>query len=541
MYELSVLIPARNEEFLSLTVKNILKNIRGNTEIIVVLDGEWASPGVPDDKRVTIIYNHKSVGQRAAQNQAARVSRAKYLMKLDAHCVVDEGFDVKMISKMKDDYTMVPRMYNLYGFDWVCTSCPHRHYQGPTPTGCPKCGKPMKRDIKFAPRLNRRSLTYRFDHTLHFQYWGSLQKRLQPVDGLMESMSLQGSSFMCTREKYWELNLCDEKFGSWGQQGTEVALKTWLSGGKVVANDTTWYSHLFRTQGGDFGFPYPISGNQQEHAREYCRDLFFNNKYEKQIYPLSWLIDKFWPIPDWDKPENSVVLDMVRKKGKEFNEKKPTKGLIFYTDNQLPLKIAHSVQNQLRRMNLPIVSASLKPMTFGKNIHLPLVRGYLTMFKQILSALEASDADIIFFTEHDVIYHPSHFDFTPLDKKTWYYNINWWKVDLNGRAVHWDADQVSGICVYRDTAVEYYRRRIELFNAGKFDRKFEPQSGEGSKSWWSKYPDIDIRHGKNLTYSKWSLDDFRNKDTAKNFKLSTVDKIPGWNFSRGVLKCVALK
>ena len=533
-YDLSILIPSRNEEFLSITVENILKNIRGNTEIIVVLDGEWANPPVPDNPRVTLIYNNTSLGQRAAQNQAARISRAKYLMKLDAHCVVDEGFDVKMIAKMEDDITMIPVMYNLYGFDWICPDG-HKRYQSPSGP-CKECGKPVKRVMVWKPRFNRKSLTYRFDKKeLHFQYWGSLAKRETPVNGLIESLSLQGSCFMCTRQKYWELELCDEKFGSWGQQGTEVAVKTWLSGGRVMVNTTTWYSHLFRTQGGDFGFPYPMSGRQQDFARKYSQDLFLNNKYKQAIHPFSWLIEKFRPIPDWSDPQELANSKLT------VSSKLANKGIIFYTDNQLNLKIAHTVQNSLKQANLPIVSASLKPMPhFGKNIYLPLKRGYLTMFTQILRALEASTSDIIFFTEHDVIYHPSHFNFMPPDRNTWYYNQNWWKCDLDGRCVQWSADQVSGICVYRDTAVEYYKKRIELFNSGKFDRKFEPQSGTGSKAWMSKYPDLDIRHAGTLTKSKWSLDDFRDKSTAKNFKTGTLKDIKGWDFSKGLLKAVAL-
>ncbi len=59
-----------------------------------------------------------------------------------------------------------------------------------------------------------------------------LNKKQQEGD-LVETMSLQGSCFMMTRKKYWELDICSEDFNSWGQQGVEVACKTWLSGGKV--------------------------------------------------------------------------------------------------------------------------------------------------------------------------------------------------------------------------------------------------------------------------------------------------------------------
>ncbi len=108
---------------------------------------------------------------------------------------------------------------------------------------------------------------------------------------------------MLTRQKYWELEICDEKFGSWGSQGIEVACKTWLSGGRVIVNQRTWYAHLFRTQGGDFGFPYPQSGNKIDFAKQYARDLFFNNRYNKAIYPLSWLVKKFWPVKGWTEED----------------------------------------------------------------------------------------------------------------------------------------------------------------------------------------------------------------------------------------------
>ena len=113
-------------------------------------------------------------------------------------------------------------------------------------------------------------------------------------------MSLQGSFFMLTREKYWELNICDsDTFGSWGSQGIEVACKTWLSGGRVVVNHDTWYAHLFRTKGGDFGFPYPNSGSKAQKAKKLAKDIFFNNKWDKAIRPLSWLVEKFWPVKGW--------------------------------------------------------------------------------------------------------------------------------------------------------------------------------------------------------------------------------------------------
>ena len=551
-YDLSILIPARNEMFLAKTVERIMAQKRGRTEVIVGLDGQWANPPLIDHPDLTIIYYPESIGQRAMTNQCARISKAKYVMKIDAHCDVDEGFDMKMMKYMKDHYTMVPAMYNLHGFDWVCKGggdkkdCKHRIYQGPTPRECPECHGKMEREILWQPRLNRRSEFYKFDTDLHFQYHGARKKDVSKDSILVESMSAQGSCFMLTREKYWELNMSDENHGSWGQQGTEIACKTWLSGGRLVTNRATWYSHMFRTQGGDFGFPYPQSGKQVAQAREYSRKLFMENTWEKQIYPLSWLVAKFAPLtsggkregaPDWHDPAGKEKLDYINKKGESFksaNSKPtvsllPSKGIIYYTDNKVNIKLGDKCRKQIARAGLPIVSVSLKPMRFGTNIHFKGERGYLSYHKQILVALEASTADIVYFCEHDVLYHPSHFDFTPPKKDVYYYDFNFWRVRASDNfAIHYDTHQVNLICGYRELLLKHYREKVRRIEKDGFTMRmgFEPGCNSRSEriddvkaeSYYAKEPSLDIRHDTNLTRSRWSKSEFRNQSSCRGWK-----------------------
>ncbi len=261
--------------------------------IIVGLDGEWPAIPIPQHPDIKIFYSPTPLGQRAMTNQLCRLSTAKYVMKLDAHCSFDKGFDVKLMEDMKDDWTVVPKMYNLHVFNWICPNG-HRRYMSP-PGACEECGKETEKEIVWERRMSRLTYQWRFDKDLHFQYWTQ-----RKVDGdLVETMSLLGACWMLTRDKYWELNICDEEHGSWGQQGTEVSCKTWLSGGKVIVNKKTWFAHMFRTQGKGFGFPYPISGEQQEHAKKYSKELFLGNKF-KGKYKLDWLIKKFNP-PEWKK------------------------------------------------------------------------------------------------------------------------------------------------------------------------------------------------------------------------------------------------
>src|SRR3972149_7316208 len=120
MPDLSVIIPSRHEPFLLHTVQDVLTHMRGDTEISVICDGAWPLEALPDHPRVTVLYHASARGQRGAVNQAARLSQATYIMKLDAHCAVDEGFDVKLMAECDGDWTVIPRMYNLHVFDWVC-------------------------------------------------------------------------------------------------------------------------------------------------------------------------------------------------------------------------------------------------------------------------------------------------------------------------------------------------------------------------------------------------------------------------------------
>lgn len=314
MLDLSILIPARNEEWLSETLVDLFKNIRGNTEVIVVLDGAPEVKPLPDDPRLTVIRHETSIGQRAATNEACRLSNAKYIMKVDAHCAFDEGFDVKLMADMQDDWTIVPIMRNLHIFNWICPEG-HTRYQGPSGP-CLECGKPTTKDVLWIAKPRPESTSYRFDTELHFQYFRerkhSPDYKEQLKTGLTETMSLQGSCFMLTRERYWALNICDEEFGSWGAQGTEVACKTWLSGGKCIVNHNTWYAHLFRTQGGDFGFPYKQDNAQVENARKRSRELFLDNTWPLQVHPLSWLVDRFAPVPGWHDGKDNGMLEKIR-------------------------------------------------------------------------------------------------------------------------------------------------------------------------------------------------------------------------------------
>ena len=86
MPELSVLIPARNEEWLARTVADVLEHAEQDREDTAIIDGQAAGDTPAPHARLRLVELRESVGQRAGTNLAAEMSRAKYVMKLDAHC-----------------------------------------------------------------------------------------------------------------------------------------------------------------------------------------------------------------------------------------------------------------------------------------------------------------------------------------------------------------------------------------------------------------------------------------------------------------------
>ncbi len=323
MHDLAVLVPARNERFLARTIEDILKFAEGDTEVIAVLDGKWADPPVPDHPRVHVIYHVQAVGQRAAVNEAARMANSRYVMKLDAHCALGAGFDVKLVEpylrgELMSEVASVPRMYNLHAFDWVC-ACGERTYQGPHPQQCVKCGSVAhEMDVLWRAKKSPTTTAMLFDSELHFQYFGAYKKRPEAQGELSETMSLLGACWVIQRDRFFALGGMDTAHGSWGQVGTEVACKSWLSGGRLVCNQRTWFAHMFRTQPG-FRFPYPNAGPEQ--ARAYSRQLWLNNAWPGQVHPLAWLVEKFRPVPGWHDEKGVSVLEQVNEAGRVFAER----------------------------------------------------------------------------------------------------------------------------------------------------------------------------------------------------------------------------
>lgn len=164
------------------------------------------------------------------------------------------------------------------------------------------------------------------------------------------------------------------------------------------------------------------------------------------------------------------------------------------------------------------------------------------MTKQILTALRASEADTIFFCEHDVLYNPTHFDFELPSRDKFYYNLNIWRWSFpTNRFVTWDSVRsLSGLCVDRDFAIKHYEYRLKFIEEHGWRIKFGFEPGcrpifmggitdDTYEDWRSEYPNIDIRHHGTLTPRKCYTTSFARKDELASFRRVDVDNIEGWD------------
>lgn len=214
-------------------------------------------------------------------------------------------------------------------------------------------------------------------------------------------------------------------------------------------------------------------------------------------------------------------------------------GIIAYSDCRPDPLILDACRAQLKYAvsGIPIVSCTLKPTDLGFNVVLPSERGPLTMARQILIALKLSTADVVWFCEHDVAYSATHFKHMP-QPGVFTYNQNCWKLNAStGDALFYYANQLSGLCVYRDVAIDHYERRIARIERDGFSRKqgFEPGTRSVKRggiddsphaTWMSELPNVDIRHDCNLTPNRWRKDQFRDQRYTSGWQES--DSIPGW-------------
>ena len=276
----SIVIPSRNEIFLQQTVKDILKKAKGNFEIIITLDGYWI-PEPFEDPRVIYIHIGTPKGMRNAINSAVAIAQGKYILKTDAHCLFDHGFDQKLVNDCNPDWVVIPRRKRLDPSSWTILDTDK-------------------------PDVDYEYLSYPIDIAtnkitgLHGRPWNDRSKKRKDLL-IDDNMSAQGSCWFMEKNYFHQLELeDDDNYGTFNHEFQEIGLKCWLSGGRVVTNKNTWYAHLHKDK--QMGRGYSLDSKILEKGTAYTNRWLTNTAWHRQTLPFSWLIQKFWPIPDW--PDN---------------------------------------------------------------------------------------------------------------------------------------------------------------------------------------------------------------------------------------------
>lgn len=295
---ISVLIPARNEPFLNKTIKCVLKSATTEIEILVLLDGAPPVKPIPDWPGVRVLENDKAVGLGAATWRMANEARGDYLMKLDAHCLLAKGWDRALMDHCEYKDLLVPARYQLIDVGW-------RRGYGP---------------------IHYLFLTYpwlqepQFGAGMHGKKWQSedgLSKRAvgreyfwperawedrHPLD---EIMAFQGSLWFMHKARFLELDGIDPRCILWGE-AINIGMKTFMSGGRVLRDKSTWYAHLHK--GRKHGRGYWMDKRFMQKINLWSADYWMNDKWEHPLRErgIHDFVAHFWPIPgwpdDWDSP-----------------------------------------------------------------------------------------------------------------------------------------------------------------------------------------------------------------------------------------------
>lgn len=219
----------------------------------------------------------------------------------------------------------------------------------------------------------------------------------------------------------------------------------------------------------------------------------------------------------------------------------PSKAIISYTDNIPSEKFLKIFRTLLKKSagEIPIVWVSQKPIDEKPNIILCAIgRSYHSLCMQIVAGLKQTSADMIFLAEHDVIYHPSYFEFEPSEKDVFYYNINrWWLREKDGLASLKKTTSLSQLSAYKGIMEDFYIKRLRLYEEGKKLKRCKTEPGKFNvpelphykmERYESKFPNIDIRHDRNYTGS----DRFK----GQRFGYKHEGEIPGWGRTKGRYK-----
>tara|TARA_Y100000310_G_scaffold293028_1_gene322299 strand:+ start:1247 stop:4210 length:2964 start_codon:yes stop_codon:yes gene_type:complete len=256
---ISVIMPARNEKYMQKTLDGLAENMTTPYEVLVGLDNYTPDPPIKEADNLTIYHSKERVGTRVLLNKLISMAKGKYLLRLDPHCLIAKGMDTELLSVHKPGNTIVPSWYQLDAEKWIrreSTRCDYRYLTHPIDE----------------------------DGGLRSLRWPGLTKKYSHIK-VDEVMTCSGSVWLVDKEEFLSWGGLDENHGQIGQEGVEIACKTWLSGGRLLVNKNTWYAHYNRGKA-----PYAIGRSQRKISLKYSNEFWPNDRWHGQTRNFRWLV-----------------------------------------------------------------------------------------------------------------------------------------------------------------------------------------------------------------------------------------------------------
>lgn len=275
---ISIIVPVYKEPFVNKTLMSLLMNSEKEVEILPIIDGCDLSEPLIEHKNIRVITHYKNLGMRACINTGVENAKGDLIMKIDAHCVVAKGYDTVLSGMVEDNWLVIPRRYSLNFNKW-------------------------ERDEK------KKYSDYHYINFPVYTHYGWYmgphvwQKEGPVVD---DTMSFQGSCWVANKKYFKEhiypLDDRRETYGTFSQDQQEIGLKYWLGGGAIKVNKYVWYAHLskrgYHYDKGLFSRRYKKNRHTAS-QNNYGLKHWITDSEPNMIHPFSWLIHKFWPVPDW--------------------------------------------------------------------------------------------------------------------------------------------------------------------------------------------------------------------------------------------------
>jgi len=246
------------------------------------LDGAPPVEELPAD--VVTIVKDKSEGLGAATWDMAQIATGQYVLKLDAHCSLAEGYDDILLREARPKRLQVLSRYQLKASEWRRGHGPSQYLYMTYPWLC---------DSSYGCGMH--STKWLGDDGLQGDYF----KRERDLRGLSvdEVMTFQGSMWFIERDYFVALGGIEREY-ILHQEATTIGMKVWLSGGECVVNKDSWYAHLFK--GKRFG-GFRLNKGNINALNRVAAERWMNDQWDSpmRVRDMRWYVEHFWPIPGW--------------------------------------------------------------------------------------------------------------------------------------------------------------------------------------------------------------------------------------------------